>query len=140
VNMKIADEHRTLDRLFAMALKRLEEGAPDLAIADAVEDLRGAMESHLAAEENLYFPTIWALLPDFKGRLRAFIRAHQHFRGLLQEITGLTVSEVSSRKSRDSRSAVNKRRRRMCSRNSNTSSEGTRAGRKMRFAHSIRKS
>ena len=92
MDMKIADEHRTLDRLFATALKRLEEGAPDLAIADAVEDLRGAMESHLAAEENLYFPTIWALLPDFKGRLRAFIRAHQHFRGLLQEITGLTVS------------------------------------------------
>ncbi len=50
------------------------------------------MESHLTAEENLYFPTIWAILPEFKDRLRAFIRAHHHFRGLLQEISGLMDS------------------------------------------------
>lgn len=89
---KIADEHRALDRLFATALKLLEGDVPELEATDAFENLREAMESHLTAEENLYFPTIWALLPEFKDRLRAFIRAHHHFRGLLQEIGGLMDS------------------------------------------------
>ena len=88
----IADEHRALDRLFARALTLLEGGRPDLQARDAFEELREALESHLAAEENLYFPTIWALRPEFKDRLRAFIRAHHHFRGLVQEITGLMDS------------------------------------------------
>ena len=89
---EIADEHRALNRLFATALKLLEGDASELEAADAFEELREAMESHLAAEENLYFPTIWALLPDFEVRLRAFIRVHHFFRGLLQEIEGLMDS------------------------------------------------
>ena len=89
---RIADEHRALDRLFARALALLEAGSPDLQARDAFEELREALDSHLAAEENLYFPTIWALRPEFKDRLRAFIRAHHHFRGLIQEITGLMDS------------------------------------------------
>ena len=90
---KIADEHRALNRLFATALKLLEGDGPELEAGEAFEELREAMESHLGAEENLYFPTIWALLPEFKDRLRAFIRAHHHFRGLLQEIAGLMDSD-----------------------------------------------
>lgn len=89
---KIADEHRALNRLFATALKLLEGDDLDLGAGEAFGTLREAMESHLTAEENLYFPTIWALLPEFKDRLRAFIRAHHHFRGLLQEISGLMDS------------------------------------------------
>ncbi len=89
---EIADEHRVLNRLFATALKLLEGDASKLEARDAFEELREAAESHLAAEENLYFPTIWALLPEFKDRLGAFIRAHHFFRGLLQEIAGLLDS------------------------------------------------
>lgn len=89
---KIADEHRALNRLFATALKLLEGDELDLGAGEAFGTLREAMESHLTAEENLYFPTIWAILPEFKDRLRAFIRAHHHFRGLLQEISGLMDS------------------------------------------------
>jgi hemerythrin superfamily protein len=89
---KIADEHRTLDKLFARALTLLEGGNPDLQARDAFAELSEALESHLEAEENLYFPTIWALRPEFKDRLRAFIRAHHYFRGLIQEITGLLDS------------------------------------------------
>ena len=89
---EIADEHRAQDRLFARALTLLEEGGPELQARDAFEELRGALESHLVAEENLYFPTIWALRPEFKDRLRSFIRSHHHFRGLIQEITGLMGS------------------------------------------------
>ena len=89
---KIADEHRALDRLFARAQKLLGGDSPDLQARDAFEELGEALESHLAAEENLYFPTIWALRPEFKDRLRAFIRSHHHFRGLIEEITGLMGS------------------------------------------------
>ncbi len=89
---EIADEHRALDRLFTGALTALEGTGPEAQVRDAFEELREALESHLAAEENLYFPTIWALRPEFKDRLRAFIRAHHHFRGLVQEIAGLMDS------------------------------------------------
>ncbi len=45
------------------------------------------------AEESLYFPTIWELRPEFKDRLRSFVRAHHYFRGLVQEILGLMDSQ-----------------------------------------------
>ncbi len=89
---KIADEHRALDRLFSKALTLLEGDDRGFQARDAFEELREALESHLAAEEDLYFPTIWALRPEFKERLRAFIRAHHHFRGFIEEITGLMDS------------------------------------------------
>lgn len=89
---KIADEHRALDVLFATALTLLEDGGGELQARDAFEELRESLDSHLSAEENLYFPTIWELRPVFKDRLRAFIRAHHHFRGLIQEIAGLMDS------------------------------------------------
>jgi hypothetical protein len=89
---KIAEEHRALDRMFASAHALLEGDGPVLQARDAFEELREALDAHLSAEENLYFPTIWALRPEFKGRLRAFIRAHHHFRGLIEEIVGLMES------------------------------------------------
>ncbi|MBJ20117.1 MAG: hypothetical protein CL933_11960 [Deltaproteobacteria bacterium] len=91
---KIIDEHRALDRLFATTLEMLGGGGGSKRqIEDAFEELRKAMESHLGAEETLYFPTIWDLLPEFKDRLRAFIRAHHRFRGHVQEIAGLMESD-----------------------------------------------
>ena len=81
------------NRLFATALKLLAADGPGHQAQDAFGGLRAALESHLSAEENLYFPTIWALRPEFKGRLRAFIRAHHHFRGLAEEIAGLMASD-----------------------------------------------
>ncbi len=89
---KIADEHRALDVLFATALTLIEDGGGELQARGAFEELRESLDSHLSAEENLYFPTIWELRPGFKDRLRAFIRAHHHFRGLIQEIAGLMDS------------------------------------------------
>ena len=90
----IADEHRALDRLFARALELFEGGdEAGLQARESFEELRETLDSHLSAEENLYFPTIWALRPEFKDRLRAFIRAHHHFRGLIQEIAGLMDSD-----------------------------------------------
>ncbi len=89
---RIADEHRALDALFARALSRLNGNVGELESRDAVEELREALESHLSAEEDLYFPTVWALRPEYKDRFRSFIRAHHRFRGLIHEITGLMDS------------------------------------------------
>ncbi len=78
--------------MFATALTLLEGDGRELQARDAFEELRESLDAHLTAEENLYFPTIWELRPEFKDRLRAFIRAHHHFRGLIQEIAGLMES------------------------------------------------
>jgi hypothetical protein len=89
----ITDEHRALNGLFATTLELLEGGGSTVQARDAFEELREALESHLALEEDLYFPTIWALRDEFKAPLRAFIRAHHHFRGLAQEVAGLMDSD-----------------------------------------------
>lgn len=90
---KITDEHRVLERLFARALALFAGEGPPLEAREAFEELKEALASHLGAEDTLYFPTIWELRPEFKDRLRSFIRAHHHFRGLLEEITGLVDSD-----------------------------------------------
>ncbi len=89
---KIVDEHRALERLFASALTQLDARGPERLAQDAFEELKEALVSHLVAEENVYFPNIWTLRPEFKNRLRAFVRAHHHYRGLIQEIGGLMDS------------------------------------------------
>ena len=90
---EIADQHRALDRMFATALKSLGAGRIDAEAREAFDDLRDSLESHLSAEETLYFPTIWELRAEFKDRLRNFIREHQHFRGLIHEIAGLMACD-----------------------------------------------
>ena len=90
---KIAEEHRVLEGLFANAIRHGESSNSEESVRESVLELREALEAHLLAEEHLHFPTIWALRPEFKSRLRAFIRAHHHFRGLIQEVTGLIESD-----------------------------------------------
>ncbi len=92
VEKNIAAEHRVLDELFAKALTQLAGSDTGVQAGSTFEELSEVLETHLVAEESLYFPTIWALRPEFKDRLRAFIRAHHHFRGLIKEITGLLKS------------------------------------------------
>jgi hemerythrin len=47
--------------------------------AIACEQLRDALETHFAQEEDLYFPTIWQLRPEHERRLRGLIAAHATF-------------------------------------------------------------
>ena len=61
----IAAEHRSLDALFRETRAILggaeARGAARLAIAHLLEQVN----SHLFREESLYYPTIWALRPDY---------------------------------------------------------------------------
>jgi len=44
------------------------------------------VKSHLFREETLYYPTIWALRPDYMSPLRLLVDSHAHFRRLLDAI------------------------------------------------------
>jgi len=84
---RVAAEHRSLDALFgeARAALRVAEarGAARLAIARLLEQIK----AHLFREERLYYPTIWALRPDYMSPLRLLVDSHAHFRRLLESIT-----------------------------------------------------
>ena len=84
---RVAAEHRSLDALFGetRAVLRVTDarGEARLAMAHLLEQVK----SHLFREESLYYPTIWALRPEYLGPLRLLVDSHAHFRGLLDAIT-----------------------------------------------------
>lgn len=86
-HQRIAAEHRSLDALFGetrAVLRAVEaRGKARLAIAHLLEQLK----SHLFREERLYYPTIWALRPDYMSPLRLLVDSHAHLRSLLDAIT-----------------------------------------------------
>ena len=86
-HQRIAAEHRSLDALFgetrAVLIGAEARGAARLAIAHLLEQVK----SHLFREESLYYPTIWALRPDYMSPLRLLVDSHAHFRHLLDAIT-----------------------------------------------------
>jgi hypothetical protein len=53
---------------------------------EAFGRLRDAVDSHLAQEDSLYYPPIWALRPEYKNALHALVGAHDDFRRRLGEI------------------------------------------------------
>ena len=54
--------------------------ASDEAVS-ACAQLREALETHFAQEEDLYFPTLWQLRPDCEKSLRGLIAAHAVYLG-----------------------------------------------------------
>jgi hypothetical protein len=96
VKQKISDEHRALDALFTATRSQLKGEGDRERASEAFEELHEALEAHLLAEENLYYPTIWAVRPERKPALQDFIRAHERFRELLGEIGGKLESGALS--------------------------------------------
>ena len=80
-------EHRKLGALFTgvrEALAQREEGSQSA--RRALLRLSEAMEAHLGQEESLYYPTIWALRPDYKKPLRELLDSHPGIRDRLAEL------------------------------------------------------
>jgi len=100
VKKKIADEHRALDALFTTTRSLLEGGGDLEPVRDAFDELRTALEAHLSAEEDLYYPTIWAVRPERKQPLVGFIRAHERFRDQLRRIDAKLESGARSEAAR----------------------------------------
>jgi len=83
----IAAEHRLLSSLFAEARTALEKEDGGQMARAALGHLRDRMEAHFQREESLYYPTIWALRPDYMSPLRLLVDSHAHLRHLLEAIT-----------------------------------------------------
>ena len=83
---RVVTEHRSLDALFGdtRAVLRAAEarGKARLAMLHMLEQVK----SHLFREESLYYPTIWALRPDYMGPLRLLVDSHAHLRRLLDAV------------------------------------------------------
>jgi hypothetical protein len=84
---RIAAEHRSLDALFRETRAILGGAEARGAARLAIEHLLEQVKSHLFREESLYYPTIWALRPDYMSPLRLLVDSHAHFRHLLDAIT-----------------------------------------------------
>jgi hemerythrin len=82
----VAEQHRRLDAMFGEALAALRESAAPDAIRESFERLRGALETHLAQEDRLYYPSLGALRPVHRAVLDGLVAAHDGFRSRLEEI------------------------------------------------------
>jgi len=73
----IEDAHDRIDAWFETTRSVLTTDEA----ATACAQLRDALESHFAQEEDLYFPTLWQLRPDCEKTLRGLIAAHAVYLG-----------------------------------------------------------
>ncbi len=86
MDRNIIGEHRALEALLKRARTLLGSNGDLRDLRESFEAFRDALEVHLTAEENLYFPTIWCLRPEHETPLRNLIQTHSRFRELLSEI------------------------------------------------------
>ncbi|MBW2245566.1 MAG: hemerythrin domain-containing protein [Deltaproteobacteria bacterium] len=84
----IVAAHRSLDGLFEITRRSLEEGLGAPAI-DAFCRLREALEAHFEQEDRLYYPPIAALRPEARRSVQEFAASHEVFRERFGEIGGL---------------------------------------------------
>jgi hypothetical protein len=76
----VGREHRRLDALFAEVLDALGERQERGLLRSSFARLREAIETHLAQEDQLYYPALRALQPAHRTTLRGFAEAHDGFR------------------------------------------------------------
>lgn len=69
---QIRPEHHRLRLIFDEVQLSLTEAEGSI----ACRELREALEAHFAQEEALYYPTLWKLQPEFRGKLNSLIAAH----------------------------------------------------------------
>jgi hypothetical protein len=89
VEREVQAQHRRLDALFEDARDALHGEDALAAATEAFGILQGALETHFAQEDRLYYPAIWALRPEQKPELQAAVDAHQGFRAGLGRIESL---------------------------------------------------
>jgi hypothetical protein len=72
--------------LFAEAGAALCQTGCAAAARESFARLRDALEALFGQEERLYYPPIWALLPERKPLLLRFVQSHEQFRARLGDI------------------------------------------------------
>jgi hypothetical protein len=91
---RISVEHGRLSALFAETRATLLGGDGREVARAALGRFVEALEIHLVQEESLYYPTIWALRPEFKSPLLGLIKSHPTLRLLLAAIAQALDAET----------------------------------------------
>jgi iron-sulfur cluster repair protein YtfE (RIC family) len=82
---RIASQHRYLDALEEATLRGFERG--DRAeMQQALQSFQASLDAHFALEEQVHFPALHGLRPDFQSELGELIREHLRFREDLARI------------------------------------------------------
>jgi len=82
---RIASQHSYLDALEATTLRAFERGDP-AEMQQALHGFHGSLDAHFALEEQVHFPALHGLRPDFQSELDELIREHVRFREELDRI------------------------------------------------------
>jgi len=82
---RIATQHGYLDALEATTLLSLERGDPS-EMRHALHGFHGSLDAHFTLEEQVHFPALHGLRPDFGPELDELIREHGRFRTELHRI------------------------------------------------------
>jgi hypothetical protein len=94
--LRMATEHSRLSALFeeTRAVLLSGGGCCGQVARAALARLAEAVEIHLVQEESLYYPTIWALRPEFKTSLQGLIEFHPALRILLAAVSQALDAET----------------------------------------------
>jgi len=93
---EVIEQHRRLDALFSAVREAFIARSGASALSLSLTRLHEAIEVHFLQEEELYYPSIWALRPQQRARLEACVAVHQQFRELLRDLDGrATRGEVA---------------------------------------------
>jgi hypothetical protein len=82
---RIGNQHRQIDAL-AATLSHALSGADEGAGRSAFLRFRDALTAHMSLENEVHFPALHGLHPEFEQELTHLAREHGHFHGELDEL------------------------------------------------------
>jgi iron-sulfur cluster repair protein YtfE (RIC family) len=93
---QMSEQHRNIRAIHGSIRGALERGGVQDARA-ALDRLQSAMEAHFALEDEVFFPALHGLRPEFADSLEALSREHAGFSEVLRKLgADLETSTVDS--------------------------------------------
>jgi hypothetical protein len=90
---KVSGEHRRLGEMFEDLRSALRPDSSGRPAAAVFEEMREEVATHFGVEEQLYYPSIWALRPERKGPLASLLERHPRLLTQLDEIAAALEAE-----------------------------------------------
>ncbi len=88
---QISDQHRHLKPIFGELLGALEQGSAD-GLRDPLDQLTEAIRAHFSLEDEMLFPALHGLRPQYGADLESLTREHEDFLAQLDRL-GATLDE-----------------------------------------------
>ncbi len=82
---RISKQHRQLDSFYEVVADAIGNDRPEQA-RTAFQRLHDALDAHFTLEENVHFPALHGLRPEFSAELDALEAEHGGFRAQLAEV------------------------------------------------------